>query len=239
MTSITVEDLIKHLERLQARGPIPFDVRKGEIFGILCSSGTGRSTLISILMTMLIPVPGFAERSPFAILGNLGDMRRTMGLILPESILNHTMTARENLDFYARLHGLNERARERRVGEVLGHVELIESADIPVATFSTAMVRRLEIARSLLIHPKILFLSEPTDGMESFEQRGIWGLLKRLNRHRGVTIVFTTHRVDEADAVCDRIAVVDGGEIVALDTPDTFREILGGGDSLPEPGGSL
>jgi ABC-2 type transport system ATP-binding protein len=226
MTVTTVEELIQHLERLQARAPIPIDVKRGEIFCILCPQGTSKSTLVSVMLTMLIPVPGFAEKSPFAILGNLGDLRRYMGIILQESVLNAAMTARDNLVFHACLHGLKESIRERRIREVLGQVELAESADVPVEAFSPAMVRRLEIARSFLVHPRILFIAEPTDGLNEFDRQGLWELLERLNRQRGLTIIFTTHHLAEADAIADRIAVMDGREFVALDTPDTFHAML-------------
>jgi ABC-2 type transport system ATP-binding protein len=226
MTAFTVEDLIRRLEQLQARGPIPFDVKSGEIFGILCTRGQGRRTLIAVLMTMLFPVSGFAESSPFAILGNLGDVRRSMGIVLRESVLDPALTARENLDFHARLHGLDDEIRGRRIPEVMGLFRLSGSADTAVETYSPAMVQRLEIARAFLAHPDVLFLAEPTKGLDEPGRREIWNLLRRLNRERRVTIVFTTHDTNEAEAICNRIAVVDGREVVALDTPDTFRAIM-------------
>ncbi|MDV2480639.1 ATP-binding cassette domain-containing protein [Methanoculleus sp. Wushi-C6] len=226
MNAFTVEDLIRHLERLQARGPIPLDVKGGEVLGVLCISGQGRRTLISILMTMLFPVSGFAERSPLAILGNLGDVRRSMGIVLQEPVLDPALTGRENLDFHARLHGLDGRTRTRRIAEVIDLFGLPESAGAVVGTYSPAMVRRLEIARAFLAHPGILFLAEPTDGLDEPGRREIWSLLRRLNRERKVTIVFTTHDVGEAAAVCNRIAVVDGGEVVALDTAETFQAFM-------------
>lgn len=226
MTGYTVEDLIRHLERLQARGPIPFDVKSGEIFGVLCPQGQDRRTLVAILMTMLFPISGFAERSPLAILGNLGDMRRSMGIVLREPVLDPALTGRENLDFHARLHGLGDEVRRRRISEVLGLFGLDESADTAVETYSPAMLQHLEIARAYLAHPGILFLAEPTKGLDGPGRREVWDLLRRLNRERRVTIVFTTHDVAEAEAICTRVAVVDGGEVVALDAPETFRAVM-------------
>ncbi len=226
MTAFTVEDLIRHLERLQARGPIPFDVKSGEIFGILCPQGQDRRTLIAILMTMLFPVSGFAERSPLAILGNLGDVRRSMGIVLRESVLDPALTGRENLDFHARLHGLGDEVRRRRIPEVIGLFGISGSADATVETYSPAMVQHLEIARAYLSHPEVLFLAEPTKGLDEPGRRETWDLLRRLNRERRVTIVFTTHDVAEAEAICTRVAVVDGGEVVALDAPETFRAVM-------------
>lgn len=224
--TVTVEDLIQHLERLQARGPIPLDVKSGEILGVLCTCGQGRRTLIAILMTMLFPVSGFAERSPLAILGNLGDVRRSMGIVLQEPVLDPALTGRENLDFHARLHGLSDRARDRRIAEVLELSGLAGSADMAVETYSPAMVQRLAIARAFLSHPGVLLLAEPTKGLDESGRREIWDLLQRMNRERRVTVVFTTHDLDEAAAICNRAAVVDGGEVVALDTPETFGSIL-------------
>ncbi len=227
MAAITVEDLIRHLDRLKARGPIPFDVKEGEIFGLLCSRGTARSTLISVIVTLLIPMPGFAERSAFAILESLGEIRRSVGIVFQEPVLDPETTVRENLDFHARLYGLDPGAREARIREALGQVGLVEKADLPVKACTPGMVRRLEIARSLLHRPTVLFLVEPTGGLELSDRRGIRDILKRLNRERRMTIVFTTHLMEEVDCLCDRVAVVDGGEIVALDTPEAFREMLG------------
>ncbi|MDK2916331.1 MAG: type transport system ATP-binding protein [Euryarchaeota archaeon] len=226
MTAFTVEDLIRRLDRLQARGPIPFDVKSGEIFGILCPCGQDRQTLIAILMTTLFPVPGFAEPSPLAVLGNLGDVRRSMGIVLPESVLDPALTGRENLDFHARLHGLGDDLRTRRIREVLDLFCIAGSADAPVETYSPAMLQHLEIARAYLTHPSVLFLAEPTAGLDDAGRRETWDLLRRLNRERRVTIIFTTHDVEEAEVICTRVAVVDRGEVVALDTPETFRTVM-------------
>ncbi|KDE56244.1 ATP-binding cassette domain-containing protein [Methanoculleus sp. MH98A] len=226
MTAFTVEDLIRHLERLQARGPIPFDVKSGEIFGVLCPCGQDRQTLLAILMTMLFPVPGFAERSPLAVLGNLGDVRRSMGIVLRESVLDPALTGRENLDFHARLHGLGDDLRKRRIPEVIDLFGIAGSADARVETYSPVMMQQLEIARAFLTHPSVLFLAEPTTGLDKAGRREIWDLLRRLNRERRATIIFTTHDVEEAEAICTRVAVVDHGEVVALDAPETFRAVM-------------
>jgi len=226
MDSFTVEDLVRHLERLQARGPIPLDVKSGEVLGVLCTCGQGRRTLIDILMTMLFPVPGFAERSPLAILGNLGDVRRSMGIVLQEPVLDPALTGRENLDFHARLHGFSDRFRDRRISEVIELFGLSGSADAVVKGYPPTMVRRIEIARASLAHPGVLFLAEPTKGLDDSGRREIRDLLRRLNPEKRVTIVFTTHDVGEAAAICNRVAVVDGGEVVALDTPETFHMVM-------------
>ncbi|MFA7563019.1 MAG: ATP-binding cassette domain-containing protein [Methanoculleus sp.] len=226
MTVFTVEDLIRHLERLQAKGPIPFDVKSGEIFGILCPGGQDRQTLLTILMTMLYPVPGSAEQSPLAVLGSLGDVRRSMGVALRESVLDPALTGRENLDFHARLHGLNGDLRRRRVTEAITLFGIDGNADTAIETYPPEMVQHLEIARAYLTHPSVLFLAEPTAGLDDDGRRKIWDLLRRLNRERKTTIIFTTHDVEETEAICTRVAVVDHGEVVALDAPETFRAVM-------------
>ena len=226
MAAFTVEDLIRHLERLQARGPIPFNVKGGEILGLLCTCSQGQQTLIAILMTILCPISEFAERSPLAILGNLGDVRRSMGIVLRNPVLDPALTGRENLDFHARLHGLGERARDRRLSEVIDLFGLSGSAAAAVETYTPAMVQRLEIARAYLAHPRVLFLAGPTEGLDEPGRLEIWGVLRRLNREKRVTIVFTTRDLEEAAAICNRVAVVDDGEIVALDTVETFLTIM-------------
>ena len=226
MTAFTVEDLILHLERLQARGPIPFDVKSGEVFGILCPCGQDRQTLLSLLMTVLFPVPGFAERSPLAVLGGLGDVRRSMGIALRESVLDPALTGRENLDFQARMNGLGNDLRRRRIPEIIDLFGISGDADAAVETYSPAMLQHLELARAYLTHPSILFLAEPTAGLDDAGRRETWDLLRRLNRERKTTIIFTTHDLEEAEAICTRVAVVDRGEVVALDEPETFRTVM-------------
>lgn len=226
MTAFTVEDLILHLERLQAKGPIPFDVKSGEIFGILCPSGQDRQTLLSLLMTVIFPVPEFAERSPLAVLGGLGDVRRSMGIALQESVLDPALTGRENLDFHARLHGLGDDLRRRRIPEIIDLFGIAGDADAAVETYSPAMLQHLELARAYLTHPSVLFLAEPTAGLDDAGRRETWDLLRRLNRERKATVIFTTHDLEEAEAICTRVAVVDRGEVVALDEPETFRAVM-------------
>jgi len=201
-------------------------VKEGEILGILCPRGQSRRTLVAILTTMLFPVPAFAEHSQLAILGNLGDVRRNVGIVFQEPTLDPTQTGREYLEFHARLHGLDDRIRERRIPEIIGLFGLSGSVDAAVGTCTRATVRRLEIARAFIAHPGVLLLAEPTGGLDDPGSRDILDLLRRLNRERGVTIVFTTHNIADTEAICDRVAVVDGGEVVALDTPETFRAIM-------------
>src|SRR5690606_15270326 len=157
----------------------------------------------------LFPLPGFAEHSPLAVLGNLGDVRRSMGIALQDPVLDPALTARENLEFQARLHGLDDRIRRRRIPEVIGLFGLSGVADAAVGTCSPATARRLEIARAFIAHPAVLFLAEPTRELDDSGRREIRDLLRRLNRERRVTIIFTTHDMADTVAICDRVAVVD------------------------------
>jgi ABC-2 type transport system ATP-binding protein len=165
-------------------------------------------------------------------------MRRNMGIVLEKPVLDPALTGRENLDLHARLHGLGDEVRRRRIPEVMGFVGLAGSADAAVETYSPVMVQHLEIARAYLAHPGVLFLAEPTKGLDGPGRREIWDLLRRLNRERRVTIIFTTHDVAEAEAICTRVAVVDGGEVVALDAPETFRAVMALGDTPLESNNS-
>lgn len=226
MTDITVEELIRRLDRLGARGHIPIDVKAGEVFGLLCTGDTGRVILVSVLTSLLIPESGFSERSSYGILGNLGDVRRRIAIVFQDFLLDPAISARENLDFHARLHGIDGTARKQRIRQVLSRVGLTDAADALVEAYTPDMKRRLEIARSLLHHPTVLLLAEPTSDLEPNSRQRIRDILKRLNRERGMTIIFTTSQVGEAEYLCDRVAVVDDGEIVALDKPETFRAML-------------
>ncbi len=227
MTAVTVEDLIRRLDHLQARGPIPFDVKSEEILGVLCTSGHGRRTLIAILMTVIFPIPEVAERSSIAIFGGFRDMRREMGVALAEPIFDPDLTVRENLEFHARMHGLGERVRRRRITEAAGFFDLAGCLDAAVSAASPATVRRIEIARACLTHPSLLLLAEPTKGLDESGRREIWDTLRRLNRERSLTIVLTTESLDEAAAICHRAAVIDGREVVALDTPEILCAVMG------------
>lgn len=234
MDAFAVEDLIERLDQLHARGPIPFDAKRGEILGILCPHDQSRQTLIAILMATLFPVPGFAEHSALAISGNLGDVRRSMGIVLQDPVLDPARTARENLEFYARLHGLDDRTRKRRIPDIIEFFGLSWVADATVRTYSPSTVKQIEIARAYVAYPHVLFLAEPTAGLDDSGRRGIQDLLKRLNRERRVTIIFTTGDMGTTVAFCDRVAVMDGREIIALDTPETFCAMMKTGDVLSE-----
>ncbi|NLA39094.1 MAG: ATP-binding cassette domain-containing protein [Methanomicrobiales archaeon] len=227
METFAVEDLIKRLDQLHARGPIPFYVKRGEILGILCPHGQSRQTLVAILMTTLFPVPGFAEYSALAIFEDLGDVRRRMGVVLQDPVLDPARTARENLEFHARLHGLNDRIRERRIPDAIDFFGLSGVEDAMVGTCPPVKVRQLEIARAYITHPHVLFIAEPTGGLDDPGRREIRELIRHLNRERRVTIIFTTGDMRDTEAICDRVAVMDGCEIVALDTPETFCAVMG------------
>jgi len=223
---IELKGLTRRYGQFTAVDSLNLVIEKGEIFGLLCPNGSGTSTLVSILTALLIPIDGTVERSGYDIFGNLGEARQNLAVVFEENILDPVLTGRENLDFHARLHGIPEKARRERIRHVLSRFELTDAADQPVETYTEPMRRRLELARSLLRKPDVLLLSEPTNSLDRAERQTIWNVLKRLNREFQVTIIFSTHSIEETDFLCDRVAVMDAGAIVALDTPETFRAML-------------
>jgi len=228
MLAIEVKNLTKKFNRLKAVNSISFQVNEGEIFGLLGPNGAGKTTTIKMLTTLTKPSGGEAKVWGFDILKQKNEVRNSIGIVFQEPALDNRLTGEENLDFHARLYGLNKENREERIREVLGLVELRDKADVLVKDYSGGMQRRLEIARGLMHYPKILFLDEPSLGLDTQTRRRIWDYILRLNREEKITIVLTTHYMEEADYLCQRIAIIDFGKIVALDTPANLKNILGG-----------
>jgi ABC-2 type transport system ATP-binding protein len=227
MNAIEVRGLTRRFGDLTAVDAIDFDVRQDEIFGFLGPNGAGKTTTISMLCTLLKPSAGQALIAGHDINTQPSDVRRSIGLIFQDPSLDEQLTGRENLRFHAMLYDLTRAEFDRRAAEVLEMVELIEKADDIVRTYSGGMRRRLEIARGLLHHPRVLFLDEPTLGLDPQTRRHIWDYLRRLREEQGVTMFMTTHYMDEAEN-CDRIAIIDHGQIVSLDTPDELKALVGG-----------
>ncbi len=206
---------------------VSFSVRKGELFGFLGPNGAGKTTTISILCTLLRPTKGSATLNGFDILKNPHAVRQSIGLVFQEPSLDERLTARENLEFHALLYNIPRILRAERIQQMLTMMELEMRQDELVRHFSGGMKRRLEIARGLLHHPKILFLDEPTLGLDPQTRSYIWNYIQELKRKEEITLFLTTHHMDEAEH-CDRIAVIDHGEIIALDTPDSLKKTIGG-----------
>ena len=227
VNAITVEGLTKRFADFTAVDAISFDVPQAEIFGFLGPNGAGKTTTISMLCTLLSPTAGRATIAGFDVAREAEAVRGQIGIVFQDSTLDDRLTARENLTFHGQLYGLERADIDRRAGEMLERVGLDDRADDIVLTYSGGMKRRLEIARGLMHSPTVLFLDEPTVGLDPQTRRSLWSYAQSLRATEGVTIFMTTHYMDEAEA-CDRIAVIDGGRIVALDSPSGLKAGLGG-----------
>jgi ABC-2 type transport system ATP-binding protein len=224
---IEVKDLTKRFGSLVAVDHVSFTVEKGEIFGFLGPNGAGKSTTIGMLATILTPSEGDATISGFSIRRQRNAVRHSIGMVFQDASLDNRLTAEENLRFHARLYGVPRNDYRRRMEEVLRLVDLWDRKRDIVETFSGGMKRRLELARGLIHYPDVLFLDEPTIGLDPQTRALLWDYVLRLKHDRAMTIFMTTHYMDEAE-YCDRIAIMDRGKIVALDTPANLKRQLGG-----------
>jgi ABC-2 type transport system ATP-binding protein len=227
MSVIEVKNLEKDFDGVKAVDSVSFSVEKGEIFGFLGPNGAGKSTTISMLATLLEPTSGSAKISDFDVVKDRDDVRKSIGLVFQDPSIDDRLTAEENLKFHARLYGVPMNEYKKRVDEVLDLVELKDRRNDIMRTFSGGMKRRLEIARGLIHYPAVLFLDEPTIGLDPQTRSHLWEYILRLKREKNMTIFMTTHYMNEAE-YCDRIAIIDRGKIVALDTPDNLKKSIGG-----------
>jgi len=224
---IRVEDIAKNFNGLWAVDGVSFEVNEGETFGFLGPNGAGKTTTIKILCTLLKPSRGRAWISDFDVLKSAKDVRRSIGIIFQDPSLDDRLTAYENLKFHAIIYKVPRKERTSRINQVLEMAELEDRRNSLVRTFSGGMKRRLEIARGLLHEPKVLFLDEPTLGLDPQTRNRIWDYLHTLRRTKNITFFLTTHYMDEAEN-CDRIAIIDYGKIIALDTPDNLKRMVKG-----------
>ncbi len=225
---IEVKGLTKKFDGLIAVDNISFSVRHGEIFGLLGPNGAGKSTTISMLCTILKPTSGIAVVNGYDVVRHPSRVRKSIGIVFQDPSVDDRLTGRENLKVHANLYGVAEADRKAQIDEVLKLVELQGRADDLVRHYSSGMRRRLEIARSLIHYPKVLFLDEPTVGLDPQSREHIWSYLTKLMKFKDITIILSTHYLEEADRFCDRVAIIDRGNIVALDTPHHLKEELGG-----------
>ncbi|MFP3949876.1 MAG: ATP-binding cassette domain-containing protein [Candidatus Micrarchaeia archaeon] len=228
MPIISTSNLTKKFNSFTAVSSVSLQVKKGEIFGLLGPNGAGKTTFISMLVTMKRPTSGSASVNSFDVSSNPMGVRKSIGIVFQDQALDEELTAYENLDLHAAMYGVPRDERERRIKGVLEMVELYSRMDDQVKTFSGGMRRRLEIARGLIHYPKVLFLDEPTLGLDPQTRKHIWEYINKLRREHNVTIFLTTHYMEEADALCDRIAIIDHGKIIAMDTPSGLKDSLGG-----------
>jgi len=228
MNAIEIRGLTKEFGELKAVDSIDLSIKEGEIFGLLGPNGAGKTTTLSMLSTILNPTKGSAKVCGHDIVKDRNSVRHCIGIVFQDPSLDDDLTARENLYFHGRLYGMTEEDIGTKSQEVLTLVELMDRANSLVKTFSGGMKRRLEIARGLMHHPKVLFLDEPTLGLDPQTRRHLWEYIKKINEKERMTIILTTHYMDEADFLCDRIGIIDKGKIIALDTAEKLKDVLGG-----------
>ncbi len=224
--AIEVEALVKTYGEVEAVRGVSFSVARGEVFGFLGPNGAGKSTTISMLCTLVRPTSGTARVSGFDVIGDRDDVRRNIGLVFQDPTLDGYLTAEQNLRLHAELYGIDAEDIPARMRQMLEMVDLWDRRDQPVQTYSGGMRRRLEIARGLMHSPRVLFLDEPTIGLDPQTRSSIWRYIRALQESEGTTIFMTTHYMDEAE-LCDRIAIMDRGEIVVLDTPEALKASVG------------
>ncbi len=215
---IAARGLTKRFGKIVAVDDINFDVKKGEIFAFLGPNGAGKSTTIKMLTTMLRPTGGSLMMAGHDVTKERDSARKSFGIVFQDPSLDEELSAYENMELHAILYSVPKARQQERIQELLELVELWQRKDSMVKTFSGGMRRRLEIARGLLHEPQVLFLDEPTLGLDTQTRNLMWNYVKRLSHEKDMTIFFTTHYLDEAEAVAERIAVIDHGKIVALGT---------------------
>ncbi len=223
---IEVKDLVKKFGAMTAVNGVSFDVGEGEIFGFLGPNGAGKSTTIAMLTTLLPPTSGEARIAGWSVTGDKDKVRHTIGIVFQDPSLDDRLTAEENLRFHARLYGVPRGEYLKRMESVLKLVELWDRRSHIVRTFSGGMKRRLEIARGLIHYPRVLFLDEPTIGLDPQTRNHLWSYILELKRTQHMTIFMTTHYMLEAE-YCDRIAIIDRGRVIAVDTPAKLKESVG------------
>jgi ABC-2 type transport system ATP-binding protein len=225
---IETSALTKQFNGLVAVDSLSIAVEQGEVFGLLGPNGAGKTTTISMLCTILKPTSGTAQVNGFDIVKQAKHVRKSIGIVFQDPSIDDRLTGRENLYMHANLYGVPQSEQKTRIDRVLKLVELENRADSILRTYSGGMRRRLEIARGLIHYPKVLFLDEPTIGLDPQTREHIWTYIKELRQTHDITIVLTTHYMDEADKLSDRIAIMDYGKIVALDTSSKLKDTLEG-----------
>jgi ABC-2 type transport system ATP-binding protein len=225
---IKVENLIKTFDHINAVDNISFDVLKGEIFAFLGPNGAGKTTTIKMLTTLLKPTSGKILLDGEDVVRNQKLARESFGIVFQDPSLDDELTAWENMEFHGVLYHIPKADRRQRIESLMKFVELWDRKDALVKTFSGGMKRRLEIARGLLHHPKIIFLDEPTTGLDPQTRNHVWTYIKDLNEKEKITVFFTTHYIEEAENIATRVAIMDNGKIVAIGTPQELKDKTGG-----------
>ncbi len=228
---VVVENVTKKYNGFTAVDNISFEVNQGELFALLGPNGAGKSTTISMLTTVLQPTSGTLTLNGFNVTKNQDDVRKSFGIVFQDPSVDIELTAYENMELHAVFYGLASKTVRKRIEELLTLVELWNRRNTYVKHFSGGMKRRLEIARGLLHHPHILFLDEPTLGLDAQTRNLLWNYVKKMNKDEGMTVFFTTHYLEEAEAVAERIAMMDNGKIIAMGSAEELKKLTGA-DSL-------
>ncbi len=228
MPIIEIKNLTKKYGELVAVDNLNLEVQEGEIFGLLGPNGAGKTTTLMMLTTLVRPTSGTALVGGFDIVKDPDDVRRSIGIVFQDPSSDDTLTGYENLKLHGLLYGVPKELREQRIKEVLELVDLTDRKDDLVKKYSGGMRRRLEMARGLMHHPKILFLDEPTLGLDPQTREHIWKYVTELVKKEKITVIITTHYMDEADKLCNRLAIIDHGKIAAMDSPAKLKTIVGG-----------
>jgi ABC-2 type transport system ATP-binding protein len=226
--AIETNQLTKSFNSLTAVDKLDITVESGEIFGLLGPNGAGKTTTISMLCTILKPTSGTAKVNGFDVVKEATQVRKSIGIVFQDPSVDDRLTGRENLYMHANLYGVPASEQKSRIEHVLKLVELQDRANDLLRTYSGGMRRRLELARGLIHYPKVLFLDEPTLGLDPQTRDHVWRYIRELKETHDITVVLTTHYMDEADRLSDRIAIMDYGKIIALDTPTKLKETLEG-----------
>lgn len=227
MDIINITNLTKKFDKLTAVEKVNFTVKKGEVFGFLGPNGAGKTTTIKMLTTLLNPTEGTALIAGYDIIKQRNQVRQNIGIVFQEPALDTDLTGEENLEYHARMYGMNKDKRKARIEEILDLVDLQEKRKVLVKNYSGGMKRRLEIARGLMHYPTVLFLDEPTLGLDAQTRRAIWEYIKKMNKEGKTTIFLTTHYMDEADFLCDRVGIIDHGKILVMDDTDILKNKVG------------
>ena len=224
---IEIENLTKEFDGLVAVNHITLNVGEGELFGFLGPNGAGKTTAVKMLCTILNPTSGSAKVCGYDIVRQREQVRECIGIVFQDRAIDTFLTGRENLDFHARMYHLDGKIRQERVAEVLDLMDLRGKENMRISECSGGTQRRFEVARGFLNHPKVLFLDEPTLGLDVRARRNLWNYIKLLNEKGGITIILTTHYMEEADYLCHRVAIIDQGRIVAIDNPEKLKQAVG------------
>ena len=224
---ISVEHVTKKFGKFTAVDDISFEVRPGELFALLGPNGAGKSTTIKMMTTLLKPTAGHLELNGHDVVKNQDAARKSFGIVFQDPSVDVELTAYENMELHAAFYGLSRQQTRERIEDLLRLVELWERRDVPVKNYSGGMKRRLEIARGLLHHPKLLFLDEPTLGLDTQTRNLLWNYVQKLVRDEKMTVLFTTHYLEEAEANADRIAIIDHGKLLTIGTSKALEKETG------------